>query len=210
MYLKDLYEKYNIKINFAHQTFRWDSEATMKAHVHCVIVGFSQKERERKFIYINDSKSILANNINAYLVDEPNVFIDSRRKPLCEIPYMGIGNKPIDGGNYLFKKDEYLSFIKKKPISKKYFKLWYGSYEFINRHPRYILWIGDCKPNELRSMPNVMKRVKNVKEFRAKSKSQGTRKISETPTRFHVENIQKTNFLLVPRVSSEIRRYIYQ
>lgn len=205
---KDLFENYKIRINFTYQTFRWDSEATMKAQVHCVIVGFGQVERDKKFIYTKDNNPILSKNINAYLVDGPDVFIDSRRKPLCDVPEMGIGNKPIDDGNYLFKEKEYEIFIKEEPASKKYFKLWYGSYEFINRKPRYVLWLGDCEPGELRKMPRVMERVKNVKEFRLASKSAGTRKIADTPTRYHVENIPKSDFLFIPRVSSERRKYI--
>lgn len=205
---KDLFENYKITINFAYQTFRWDSEAKSKAHVHCVIVGFGQVEREKKFIYTTNLKSILSKNINAYLVDGPNVFIDSRTKPICDVPEMGIGNKPIDDGNYLFKEEEYEIFIKEEPASIKYFKLWYGAYEFINRNPRYVLWVGDCEPSELRKMPRVMDRIRNVKEFRLKSKSSGTRKIAETPTRFHVENIPNSDFLFIPRVSSEKRKYI--
>lgn len=205
---KDLFENYKITINFAYQTFRWDSESSMKAHVHCVIVGFGQVERDKKFLYTKDNNPILSKNINAYLVDGPDVFIDSRRKPLCDVPEMGIGNKPIDDGNYLFKKKEYEIFIKEEPASKKYFKLWYGSYEFINRKPRYVLWVGDCEPGELRKMPRVMERVKNVKEFRLASKSAGTRKIADTPTRYHVENIPVSDFLFIPRVSSEKRKYI--
>jgi len=200
--------KNNVHINFAYRTFRWDSEAKIKAHVHCVIVGFSIAPNFKpKVIYDGNSQKIV-NNINAYLIDADNVFVESRNKPICDVPEIGIGNKPIDGGIYLFKKDEMEAFVKKEPASEKYFKLWYGSDEFINRRPRYCLWLGECSPNELRQMPECRKRVEAVREYRLTSPSEGTRKLADKPTRFHVENMPKTDYLLVPSTSSERRRYI--
>ena len=150
-----------------------------------------------------------ANNINAYLVDSETVFVESRTKPLSpNVPLIGIGNKPIDGGNYLFTKEEMDAFVKVEPKSKQYFKPWYGSQEFINNKPRYCLWLGDCSPKELRSMPKCLERVQNVREYRLASTSAGTRKIADKPTRFHVENMPAGNFLLIPKVSSEKRRYV--
>ncbi len=204
---KPLFEQ-GIHIDFAHTTFIWDSEASLKAHVHCVIVGFSiVQNNKEKVIYSLDRYQIVK-NINAYLIDADNVFIDSRNKPLCNIPEIGIGNKPIDGGNYLFKEDERDLFIKEEPKSEKYFKIWLGAGEFINGKKRFCLWLGQCPPNELRQMPKCLERVKNVKDFRLKSKSEETRKLADKPTHFHVENMPKTNYLLIPRVSSERRRYI--
>ena len=196
-----------IRINFAYRTFRWDSEASLKAHVHCIIVGFSFVNKEQKKIFENGNTKACS-NINAYLVEAPNIIIESRSKPICNAPEIGIGNKPIDDGNYLFTEEEMKEFIKKEPASEKYFKKFYGSQEFINNKVRYCLWVGECEPGELSKMPNVLERIKNVKEFRLKSKSEGTRKLAERPTRFHVENMPKTNYLLIPRVSSENRRYI--
>ena len=196
-----------IRINFAYRTFRWDSEASLKAHVHCIIVGFSFVNKEQKKIFENGNTKACS-NINAYLVEAPNIIIESRSKPICNVPEIGIGNKPIDDGNYLFTEEEMKEFIKKEPVSEKYFKKFYGSQEFINNKVRYCLWVGECEPSELSKMPNVLERIKNVKEFRLKSKSEGTRKLAERPTRFHVENMPKTNYLLIPRVSSENRRYI--
>lgn len=198
---------YGIKINFAYKTFIWDSEASIKAHVHCVIIGFSYYSKNRKIIFDNDSVSE-AKNINAYLIDAPNIIVESKSKPLCDVPNIGIGNKPIDNGNYLFSEDEMKQFIKKEPNSEKYFKKFYGAQEFINNKVRYCLWIGDCEPNELSKMPFVLEKIQNVREFRLSSKSEGTRKLAERPTRFHVENMPKTNYLLIPRVSSENRFYI--
>lgn len=196
-----------IVINFAHRTFRWDSEASLKAHVHCIIVGFSYVNRNEKLLFEN-GKSNRVNNINAYLVDASNIIIESRNKPLCDVPEIGIGNKPIDGGNYLFSEDEKNEFIKKEPKSEKYFKKFYGAQEFINNGIRYCLWLGECEPNELKSLPECLKRINNVKQLRLNSKSEGTRKLADRPTRFHVENMPQNSYLLIPRVSSENRRYI--
>ena len=198
-----------LHINFAHRTFRWDSEATLKAHVHCVIVGFSRKEDAAKehLIFDND-KVTKASHINAYLMDAPDVFIGSRVAPICYVPWIGIGNKPIDGGNYLFTKEQMEDFIKLEPLSAQYFKPWYGSEEFIHQRPRYCLWLGDCSPAELRKMPHCLKRIEAVRETRLASTSAGTRKLAERPTRFHVENMPDTNFIIVPSVSSEKRRYV--
>ena len=195
-------------IDFAHRTFIWDSEAKVKAHVHCVIVGFSNCESQKKKIIFDGERSRVARNINAYLLDADNVFIDSRSKPLCAVPSIGIGNKPIDGGNYLFSFDEMQEFIKQEPESAKWFMPWYGSQEFINRKPRYCLWLGICPPNELRKMPHCMKRVEAVRDFRLASTSSGTVKLASKPTHFHVENMPSKPYILLPKVSSERRKYI--
>ena len=142
------------------------------------------------------------------MIDADNIFVESRSKPICDVPEIGIGNKPIDGGNYLFTKDEMLDFIKKEPASEKYFKPWYGSQEFINRSPRYCLWLGECPPNELRKMPECMKRVEAVRKFRLASKSAGTVKLADKPTRFHVENMPQGTYVVIPEVSSERRKYV--
>ena len=196
-----------IRINFAYRTFRWDSEASLKAHVHCIIVGFSYQQVKPCFIYDGDRK-IEAANINAYLIDGPDVFIIGRPKPLCCIPEIGIGNLPIDGGNYLFTKEQMNEFIKIEPKSVSYFKLWYGSEEFIHRKPRYCLWLGDCSPAELRQMPNCLKRIEAVRLFRKESKRAATNKLADTPTHFSTENMPQGNYIIVPKVSSEKRRYI--
>lgn len=197
-----------VHIDFAYRTFRWDSEAKSKAHVHCVIIGFSTavNPAERR-IYSGDRYQV-AKNINGYLLDGDNVFIESRNKPICNVPEIGIGNKPIDGGFYLFEKEEMEDFIKKEPASKKYFRPWYGSKEFINRKSRYCLWLGNCSPAELKTMPLCLERVKSVKEYRLNSPSAGTVKLADKPTHFHVENMPDSTYILVPKVSSERRRYV--
>ncbi len=204
---KPLIDNYGIHINFAHRTFKWNSEASEKAAVHCVIIGVGVKRNDSKVIH-NGNRSIVANNINGYLIDAPDVFITSRTTPICEVPSIGIGNKPIDGGNYLFTEDEKEAFIQKEPNSIKWFRPWIGSHEFINGYTRYCLWLGDCPPAELRKMPEVMKRIEAVKQFRLASKSAPTRKLADTPLRFHVENMPESNYIVVPKVSSEKRRYI--
>lgn len=204
---KPLFES-GVHINFAHRTFRWDSEASIKAHVHCVIIGFSTAPYiKSRFIY-SAERPLASNNINAYLIDAPSVFIESRSNSVCDSPNIGIGNKPIDDGNYLFSKEEMDAFIRKEPLSERYFRPWLGAREFINRISKYCLWLGDCPPNELRKMPECMKRVHAVRDFRLSSTSEGTRRIANTPTRFHVENMPIGNYVLIPCHSSENRKYI--
>lgn len=196
-----------LKINFAHCTFRWDSEASLKAHVHVVIVGFSYVDNHNKFIFDN-GQTIKAAHINPYLVDAPDTFIYSRSKALCNVPAIGIGNQPIDGGNYLFQKEEMDEFIKKEPKSASYFHLWYGSEEFIHQKPRFCLWLGDCSPKEINEMPLCKQRVENVRLLRLASKRAGTRRLADRPTRFLVENMPNGDSIIIPSVSSEKRRYV--
>ena len=197
-----------VHIDFAYRTFRWDSEAKIKAHVHCVIIGFSVAANPEPKKLFDSDRYQLAKNINGYLLDGENVFVESRSKPICNVPEIGIGNKPIDGGFYLFEKEEMEDFIKKEPSSKKYFRPWYGSREFINQKPRYCLWLGECTPAELKAMPHCMERVKAVREYRLASPSAGTVKLADKPTRFHVENMPYGRYIVIPQVSSERRRYI--
>ena len=202
-----------VKIHFAHRTFQWSSEARGKAAVHCVIIGFALRDNDRKRLFdYEDIRSepheVRAGNINPYLVDAPDLIISRRGKPLCVVPEIGIGNKPIDGGHYLFTTAERDSFIQQEPASASWFRRWLGASEFLNGVDRWFLWIGECPPNQLRAMPLVIERVAAVKKFRLASKSAPTRKLGGTPTRFHVENIPKGTYLIFPRHSSESRRYL--
>jgi hypothetical protein len=181
----------------------------LKAHVHCVIVGFSQDDyKPKECMLFDNGKSSKVSHINAYLMDAPDVFVGSRSKPLCDVPDIGIGNKPIDGGNYLFDEEEKDEFIKREPLSANYFRPFLGATEFLHQKPRYCLWLGDCSPAELHKMPLCLERVKAVRDYRLSSPSDGTRKLANIPTRFHVENMPKSTYILVPRHSSENRRYI--
>ena len=197
-----------VHIDFAYRTFRWDSEASIKAHVHCIIVGFSIGNCDKPKVIYDGELQKQANNINGYLIDADNVFVESRNKPLCDVPEIGIGNKPIDGGFYLFELNEMHEFIDNEPAAKPYFHPWYGAREFINNKPRYCLWLGDCTPAELRRLPECMKRVQAVREYRLASTSPGTVKLADKPTRFHVENMPKGRYIVIPQVSSQNRRYV--
>lgn len=197
-----------VHIDFAYRTFRWDSEAKSKAHVHCVIIGFSTavNPAERR-IYSGERYQVAA-NINGYLLDGDNVFIESRNKPICNVPEIGMGNQPIDNGQYLFEKDEMDAFIKTEPLSADFFHPWYGAKEFISRKPRYCLWLGECSPVQLKQMPQCLARVRAVKEYRESSSRASTVKLSLKPTRFQTENMPKGHYIVIPEVSSEKRRYI--
>ena len=162
---KPLFED-GVHIDFAHRTFRWDSEASIKAHVHCVIVGFSIAPYTKEKIIYTAGRPQIVSNINGYLIDADNIFVESRNKPLCKVPEIGIGNKPIDGGFYLFEKEEMHDFLSKEPAAAPYFHPWYGSREFINQAPRYCLWLGDCPPMEIKKMPECLKRVQAVRQYR--------------------------------------------
>ena len=208
-----LFNEYKIKIHFAHRTFKWANEARKNAAVYCVIIGFANFDiAEKRIFEYEDVKGepleIQAKNINPYLVNGTDTTIERRQNPLSNIPSIGIGNKPIDGGNYLFTTPEKEDFIKIEPQSAKWFRKWVGSDEFINNRERWCLWLGDCPPNELKQMPQALKRVEAVKKVRLESKSIPTQKLAQTPTRFHVENMPSTDYLLVPSVSSENRKYI--
>lgn len=203
----------DVKIHFAHRTFQWSNEARGMAAVHCVIIGFALHDSANKIIYDYDDikgepHALEAGNINPYLIDAPDIVLFRREKPICNVPEIGIGNKPIDGGFYLFTPEEKKEFLKKEPKAAKWFRRWIGSDEFINNIERWCLWLGECPPEELRKMPEAMKRVEAVRKYRLASKSAPTRKIADTPTRFHVENMPTSTFLVVPEVSSEKRMYI--
>jgi hypothetical protein len=200
-------------IHFAHRTFQWSNEARGMAAVHCVIIGFGAFDVDKKTIYEyedirGEPHAVAAANINPYLVDAPDVVLARRSTPICNVPEIGIGNKPIDDGQYLFTPEERDEFIKREPKAAKYFRRWLGADEFLNGYERWCLWLGECPPNELRQMPEAMARVEAVKHFRLASKSAPTRKLAETPTRFHVENIPSGHYLLIPKVSSERRHFI--
>ena len=209
----ELLDRYGLSIHFAHRTFAWESEARGKAHVHVVIVGFGCHPAKQRLLFDYETikgepTASKVSNICPYLVEGPDVAITNRSKPLCNVPEIGIGNKPIDDGNYLFTDEEKEEFVRLEPASAEYFKRWYGSREFINRSPRWCLWLGDASPAAIRSMPQAVKRIEAVRKFRQQSKSAPTQRLADTPTRFHVENIPQGNYLLIPEVSSERRAYI--
>jgi len=201
----------DIKIIFGHRTFVWQSEARGKAHVHVVIIGFAHQFSGTKRIYEeNDGASVVTQvkNISPYLVEGSDTVILNRSSPLCSVPEIGIGNKPVDGGNYLFTPDEKASFLNLEPAAAPYFKRWLGSDEFINRIERWCLLLKGCPPDQLHKMPETVKRIEAVCKFRLASKSAPTQKLAATPTRFHVENVPQSNYLVIPKTSSERRDFI--
>lgn len=201
--------KDGVSIVFAHRTFNWSSEASNQAAVHCIIVGFSKCcDRTKCKVIYTDNVPKQVSNINAYLMDAPNVFVKSRTKPLCDIPKIGIGNKPIDNGYYLFSEEEMNDFICQEPASKQFFKPWLGANELTQGAKRFCLWLGDCTQEQLSQMPLCLERVQKVRNYRLDSKSEGTRKLAEKPTRFHVENMPSSTSVVIPEVTTIARKYI--
>lgn len=208
---KPLFEQYGIHFNFAYRTFRWDSEADIKAHVHCVIIGFSSiktASNSPKRIYISEFQSISATNINGYLMDAPDVFIEKRMHPISEVPEICLGGQPIDDGNFILTREEKEDFIKKEPQAEQFLRPFMMGKDFIDRKPRFCLWLQDASPALLRQCPTILERVKNVREFRLKSNRGSTLKAAETPTLFGAPFECKSQYIALPKVSSENRRYI--
>lgn len=205
---KPLYEQYHVHIDFAHRTFRWDSEASLRAQVHCVIIGFSTMvPREKRKLFTSDRVQMV-DNINAYLLNAPDIFIERRTNPICGVPKMSKGSQPTDGGNLILSPDEYSDLINREPQAQKYIRLFLGADEFLNGKKRYCLWLIGILPQELSKMPIVLERVEAVREFRLKSKKAATRKWADMPTLFTENRQPDCNYIVVPEVSSERRRYI--
>ncbi len=204
---KPLFDRFGIHIDFAYRTFRWDSEASLKAHVHCVIVGFSIAENNKTRCIFDDELTKEVRNINPYLVDAPNIFIESRSTPICVVPQMTTGNRPADGGHLIIEKEDYDDFIKREPNAVKYIKRFKGSTEYINNIDRYCLWLVGVSPAELRKMPEVMKRIELCKQDRLNSPDQGRQKLADTPMLFR-ETHNPEQYIIMPKVSSERREYI--
>ena len=204
-----LLNHYNVHIDFAYRTFKWESEAKLKAAVHCVIIGFSTNidNTDRK-IYVNDKMTVNASNINPYLVDAPNTLISARSKPICSIPEIVTGNQATDDGNFFISADEYEAFIAETPSAKNYLRIAYNSHGFINGKYQYCLWLVGISPAELRKMPAVLERIEKVRQFRLSSTKEATRKQADTPTLFTEIRQPTGNYIVIPKVSSENRRYI--
>ncbi len=206
---KPLFEKFGIHFDFAYRTFRWDSEATLKAHVHCVIIGFSacDSQREKK-IYLNDNQSIHAANINGYLLNAPTIFIEKNSKPLCDVPPMIRGSSPIDDGNLLMTIDEKEEYLMNEPQGEKFLRPFMMGKDFIERKPRWCFWLVGANPSEIKACPILMKRIDAVREFRLNSSKAATVQSAETPTLFGEMRPCESEYIAIPKVSSERRRYI--
>ena len=229
-----LWKNLNVHIDFAYRTFKWYSESPNMAQVHVVIIAFSQvpnlqkkifevqflgkekvdkakvddKDKNKTFLIKEEIIALPARNINGYLFDAPNAYVEKRNDPVCDVPTMIKGSIIIDGGNLIIGADEYENFIKREPAAEKYIRQYMGSDDFINSKIRYCLWLADCPPNELLKMKLVMERVKAVKEFRLKSKRPGTLKAAETPSLFAENRQPDSDYIAIPVTSSENRRYI--
>ena len=203
-----LISQYGIVINFAYKTFRWDSEANAKAHVHCVIIGFSNHSTSKKKQIFEGDSILHANHINPYLVDASDVIIGSRSKPICEVPEMRSGGKPVEGGFLIFTDEEKTDFLKQEPGAEPYFRPFMGSDDYINGHPRWCLWLLNVSPKELRQMPKVMERVESVREFRLASVKAATREMADQPARFMEIKQPSSDYIMMPATSSENRKYI--
>lgn len=204
---KPLYERFGIHIDFAYRTFRWDSEASLMAHVHCVIVGFSAASNDKPKRIFEGETSFVVDNINAYLIDAPDVFITSRQKVLCDVPEMRAGNRPTDGGHLFIEADQIEDFLKREPNSAPYIKKVIGAREYINSTDRYCLWLVGVSPKDLRTMPLVMERISKVRETRLASPDLGAQKLADVPALFR-ETQNPDSYIVVPRHSSENRNYI--
>lgn len=199
----------NIRIIFAHRTFNWESEATSKAHVHCVIIGFAGFAIPKKKIIFEGETATEAKNINPYLIDAPDIIISSRSKPICDVPKLTKGNQPTDDGNFILSEDQYAEMVKKDPDSKEYIRQYIGARDFLNKdRVRYCLWLKDVSPSVYRENSEVMRRLQNIRNFRSKSSAAPTRKSADTPYKFFSTPQTDETYLMIPRHSSRSRLYI--
>ena len=204
-----LFENFGIHIDFAYRTFRWDSEANLKAHVHCVIVGFSATENIPKKKLYDDDHFQFVDNINAYLINAPTVFVTSRSKPICNVPKMTKGNQPTDDGNFILSNEEKEELITNDPHVASCVRRYVGAKDFLNNNEeRYCLWLKGVSPTLYRNNKEIKQRLTAIKEFRENSTAEPTRKSAERPYLFFSTPQTDENYLIIPRHSSENRKYI--
>ena len=199
-----------LEIFFAYQSFKWNSESSNVATVFVVIIGITYVHVKEKYLFNNNQKKIVK-HINPYLFDAPDFYVGIRKKPLCcNAPIMIYGNKPADHGELIISNEEYDDFIKKEPSSKKYIKQFLGAREFINGTDRYCLWLLNASPKELKSMPEILRRIDSVRKYRLNSTKLATKKCADTPTLF--QEIRQTadvdHYIAIPEISSGNRRYV--
>ncbi|MEK1403643.1 class I SAM-dependent DNA methyltransferase [Limosilactobacillus fermentum] len=203
---ESLYQQFKININFAYRTFRWDSEASAKAHVHVVIIGFSQNENGIKLLFDESGQKQIVSKINPYLLPMATIFISNRSKPIADVPKMSSGNRLADGGHLILDQDEYLELIKEEPKSKQFIKKLTGSEEYIKGKKRYCLWLVNATPADINSIPLVKERVRLCREDRLKG-APDRQKLADTPTLFREQKNPKS-YILIPSTSSETRKYV--
>lgn len=204
---KALFED-GVHIDYVHKTFQWDSEAKIKAHVHCVIVGFSVSSKVGKKLIFNDGYSVEAKNINAYLLDADNVFIERRTRPICDVPEIFLGGQPIDDGNLILTSEEKDELLKAEPQAEQFIRSYMMGKDFIDRKNRYCIWLVGVSPDEVKKCPKIIERIKRVKQFREASTRENTKKSAATPMVFAEIKECKTDYVALPKVSSQNRRYI--
>jgi len=203
---------FNIKIHFAHRTFKWKNEAKGNAAVFCVIVGFANFDTNKKYIFeyenINgDAQEISVKSINPYLIDAKNLLIKNLSKPICNVPKMISGSMPTDGGHFVLSKEEKDEFIKIEPEINKFIKPYIGAHDFLNNEKRYCLWLVDINPNEISKSKILTSRINLVKKFRSESSAESTRNY-EYHNLFRQVMQPKNDYILIPSHSSENRKYI--
>ena len=204
-----LLNELHIKINFAYQTFKWKSESSDMAAVHCVIVGIACFDRQQKLIFGSGGKRTQAKNISPYLFEGGNSFVEARKETLCDVPKMNFGNQPRDGGNFVISEEERTEILKKEPALEKYLHPYIGAEEFINNKKRWCLWLKGVSPAELRKSRILSEKIAAVREFRLSSKAKTTNGYAKVPEQFaQITQPEGADFLIVPRVSSEKRRYV--
>ena len=209
----ELFSKYKIKIHFAHRTFRWSNEAKGNAAVHVVIIGFANFDTSNKKLFDyedikGDPHEIIVKNINPYLVEGKDLVVLKRTTPISKVPEISFGSMPNDGGHFLFTDEEKNEFLKIEPNANKFIKPILSTKEFLNGKKRWCLWLTDIKPNELRELPEIGKRIQLVKDLRASSDRDATKKLASFPTLFGENRQPSTDYILIPRHSSENRKYI--
>lgn len=211
---EQLHEYYNIVINFAHTTFKWSNESKDKAAVYVIIIGFSTQDRPVKKIFkypqLNSQRyeEYTVKHINNYLMDYEDIYIKSRLSPVCDVPDMRFGNMPIDGGNFILKKEEKDAIISKEPQAEKYIHKYIMAKDFLNSGEKYCIWLDDYNPAELQKCPLILERIENVRKIRSESKRKATRELSKTPTRFAVISQPSNDYILIPLTTSSNREYI--
>ena len=204
-------DKQDVHIDFAYRTFRWDSEASMQAHVHCVIIGFSTgcaSPSSSGYKIFDGQQVTMASNISPYLLDAPTIFIDRRSEPLCSVPSFVRGCQPTDDGNFILTEEERDELLKQEPQAARFIRPFMMGKDFIQRKPRYCIWLVGANPSDLKKCPSILQRVSNVREFRMKSTKAATRAKADTPTLFDEIREPQTAYVGFPTVSSGARSYI--
>ena len=202
--------EYHSKINFAYETFKWDSESSNSAAVNCIIIGFASFDRKVKRIYkTNLPNGAVVSNISPYLVEGTDFFVTPSKVALCDVPKMNFGNQPRDGGNYIITEADREKILLSEPSLEKWIHPYVGAEEFIKGKKRWCIWLKKAIPSDIKNSKILYERVNNVREFRLASSAKTTKGYARVPHLFaQITQPDDTNYLIIPRVSSEKRRYI--